>query len=108
MPTRDPRDLARDWVTLWQSEVAAVAVDREAQESVQALAALWANAASAFLAAMPDGFFPPGPGGAHAAPRAAPAAAAPDPRDAQLARLAGRIAELERRIADLERRRGGG
>jgi hypothetical protein len=29
----DPATLARDWITLWQSELAATAVDREAQET---------------------------------------------------------------------------
>ena len=119
MPTRAPPgelppiEQARDWIALWQSELAALAVDREAQESVQALVALWANAANAFLASHasvaigPDGLFPPGPGRPAAAPGAAPAAAAFDPRDAELARLAAHIAELERRIAELERERDG-
>ena len=96
-------DLPRDWIALWQSELAALAVDREAHESMQAMVALWANAANAFLAAMPDGFLPPGPGRPAAPPGAAPAAAPPDPGDAELRR---RIVELERRITELERGRG--
>ena len=45
--------LARDWITLWQSELAAIATDREAQETWHAILALWAGAAGAMLAAMP-------------------------------------------------------
>jgi len=105
-PAAELAELARDWITLWQSELAALAVDREAQESWQTLLALWAGAAAAMLQAMPrsghDGTRP----GAAVAPRPAPAAAAPDARDAEIERLARRIAELERRLAELER--GGG
>jgi hypothetical protein len=56
-----------DWVTIWQSEWAAIAVDREVQEGLIAVTGLW-NAA---LAAGADG--PPGRAGADAAPGAAPA-----------------------------------
>jgi len=37
----DLRALARDWITLWQSELAATAADRELAEGWQQLAALW-------------------------------------------------------------------
>ena len=103
--------LARDWIALWHSELAALAVDREAQETWHTLLALWAAAADTMLAALPrglpDGGWPAGPGRPAPAPRSAPAPAAPDPRDAELARLAAHIAELERRIAELERERDG-
>ena len=45
-PGASLHELARDWITLWQSELAALAADREAQETWQALVALWAGAAA--------------------------------------------------------------
>jgi hypothetical protein len=102
-PPVELHELARDWITLWQSELAALATDREAQETWQTLMALWAGAAGAMLQALPRA----GHDGAGArptyAPRPAAAAAAPDPRDAEIERLARRVAELERRLAELER-----
>src|SRR5271165_577648 len=72
--TPDLKALARDWVTLWQSELAAIAADREAQESWQAILALWAGAAGAMLAAAPRAWPP------HAHPRQAqPSHAEPHP-----------------------------
>jgi hypothetical protein len=106
---RDPLALARDWITLWQSELAALATDREAQEAWQTLLSLWAGAAGTMLAAAPRGF-PNGRGErtdgsarSAAPPRPAPAAAAPDPRDAEIERLHRRIGALEQRLADMER-----
>jgi hypothetical protein len=122
MPDLDA--LARDWITLWQSELAAIAADREAQETWQAILALWAGAAGALLTAAPRARTPPaytpparapderadGRSGAAAPTGTAPAAAAPDPRDGEIERLTRHVAELESRLADLERgvRRGGG
>jgi hypothetical protein len=105
----DLQDLARDWITLWQSELAALAVDREAQETWHVLLSLWAGAAGALISGLPRGL-PDEPAGRRAAgPAAAPGAAsvvaAPDARDAEVERLRGRVAELERRLAGLERRR---
>ena len=51
----DLHALARDWITLWQSELAALAVDREAQETWHALLSLWAGAAGAMIAGLPRG-----------------------------------------------------
>jgi hypothetical protein len=107
--TPDLRDLARDWITLWQSEIAALAVDREAQETWHTMLALWAGAAGAMLTAAPrerpggrSYRNPAGPAGAAAAPGTPAAAAAPDARDAEIERLARHVRELEARLADLE------
>src|SRR5271156_4264705 len=62
-PGREPNDprpldlqaIARDWITLWQSELTAAAADRELQETWQTLAALWAGAAGAMLQGLPRG-----------------------------------------------------
>ena len=98
--------LARDWMTLWHSELAALAADRETQEAWRNLISLWTGAAAAFAAAAQDGAGPRDAGHgaiAAAAPRSPPAAAAPDPRDAEIERLRGRVDALERRLAELER-----
>ena len=101
--------LARDWITLWQSEIAALAADPETAETTARLAALWAGAASAMLRPMP-GAAPSPPGAAHdpgsspgtaAAPGTAPAAAAPD---AGLDALLGVLGRLDERIGAIERR----
>jgi hypothetical protein len=96
-PPPDPAALARDWITLVHSELAAMATDREAAETFQALLALWAGAAAAWIPEAPR----------DPAPRPAPAAAAPGAGDAAPApggdaALLARIAALERRIAELE------
>ena len=48
----DLEKLAQDWITLWQSELSAMAADRELQESWQTTAVLWAGVATAMLNAM--------------------------------------------------------
>ena len=122
-PSGDALDLhalARDWITLWQSELSALAVDREAQETWQTMLALWAGAAGAMLAAAPRerpkpgggfpgwGGAPRGQSGPAAAAGTPPAAAAPDARDAEIERLGRHIAALEARLADLEKGVRGG
>jgi hypothetical protein len=99
----DPATLARDWITLWQSELAATAVDREAQETWRAMLALWARSADLLLPSPHDGA--PGNTRPDAAPRPPPAAAASEPGVDQVAILERRIAELEARLADMERSR---
>ena len=107
--TADLQTLARDWITLWQSELAAAAVDREVQEAWQTLAGLWAGAATALLQALPRGGADggrAGAAGAAAAARPTPASAALDARDAEIERLRRRIDALERRLAELDGRAG--
>ena len=99
--TKDPAGptLLTDWITIWHSEWAALATDRELGEAAQRSAAAWADAAVALTAAADAS----GLAGAAAPPRPAPAAAAPDPRDAALAALGARVEQLERELAALAR-----
>lgn len=95
--------LLEDWVTIWQSEMAALAVDREVQEATVRAADAWAAQARAAA-----GVWAPvlqaaderarGRAGADAPAGAAAAAAAPDERDAAIGQLLQRVAELERRL----------
>jgi hypothetical protein len=114
----DPRKVAQDWITLWQSELSAMAADPEIRESWQTLMALWAGTMSTLLRGLPrdplgnrghDGAG--GRAGSADASGAASAAAAPDARDAEIDRLARHVAALEQRLAELsqrvERERGG-
>jgi hypothetical protein len=111
----DPRDASRqfaqDWMTVWQSEMSTMAVDREVHEAWHAVASRWADLAAAMLGGPPPRKpHDPAAGGFGAAGTAAPpgpaaAAAAPDPRDAEVDGLRERVAELEQRLARLERRR---
>lgn len=101
----DPQAYLRDWMTIWQSEMAALATDREAGEIWARLLAPWASLAAAAASPPAPPREPAGSAGA-----AAPAGAEAD-RDAsaaglarQLARLHDRMAGLERRIAELEQR----
>jgi hypothetical protein len=115
--------LARDWITLWQSELTALASDPEAVEAWTRLMSLWAASATAALRMMPRGgaAHEPPPAWPFAAPGPAPVGAAPDARglardggrdDALLARILERLDGIERRLAALEvgrgRRAGGG
>jgi len=100
--------LARDWITLVQSELAALAADREAAETFQALLGLWAAAAQAMIpeTLAQEGRRDPAAGAAAAA--AASGAGDAARADGGDAGLRERIAALEQRIAELERAAGAG
>ena len=100
-PPPDPRALARDWITIWHSEMAALATDREMQEFWLRMIGLWAQAAEAAAQVLPAGDFAHGRAGADAPAGAAATVAAPDARDAAIERLARRVEELERKLAQL-------
>jgi hypothetical protein len=116
----DLASLARDWIELWQSELAALAADPETAETWARLAALWAGLAASGLAAMPRGasdeqsagFASAGFSGAAQPPRAAAAPASPDAGGAAsfrlLERILDRLEAIERRLAEMEQRVGGG
>lgn len=91
----DPAALLRDWMTLVQTELAGLATDREALETWQAMAGVWARGLG--------GHDPAGPQAVAAAPAAG--------GDARIQPLLDRIDALERRVAELEqrgrRKRGG-
>jgi hypothetical protein len=103
----DPRKLAQDWITLWQSELSAMAADPEIRESWHTVMALWAGTMSTMLRGLPRDQVHDHAGGRAGpadAPRAAPVAAAFDARDAEIDRLARHVAALEHRLAELSQR----
>ncbi len=88
LPTDDFRQIASDWITIWQSELSALAADREAQEAWVCWVANWAETFHAMLDLWPSTHdtrtnAPAGP---------APALAAFDGRDDAVGRLAERVA----------------
>ena len=87
--------LAKDWIALVESELAAWLTDREAQETWAALLALWSRGVDAALRGAADA------GGGSAA-WAAAGDAAPDAGDAERVGLARRLAALEARVVELE------
>jgi len=95
-----PAGLWDDWITIWQSELAAMATDREAQAVFRRLVGLWADGARAAGAWLPDATA--GRTGPEPTPRPTAAAAAPDARDLAIERLARRVEELERRLVGLD------
>ncbi|MDD2796170.1 hypothetical protein [Acidocella sp.] len=100
-------NLAQDLVAMWQSELTAMAADREIREAWAAMVALWAQSANAALKfAQHDTAF--GSAGAAQPPRAASAAAAPQLGLDEIERLGRRVAELEQRLAQFLERGDGG
>ncbi len=106
----DLQAMARDWITIWQSELSAMATDRELQDAWVRLVKLWADAAESAARLLPQTRHDQSPGRSRsAAPPRAPSVMAPsDDRDAAIRRLAERVAELERRLADNEGSRNPG
>jgi hypothetical protein len=97
--------LAEDWVALWQSELTAMAADRELREAWAAMAALWAGTATTALG-MIRAANDPARAAIPAQPaRSAPTAPASQPGVDEVERLNHRIAELEQRLAAFERER---
>ncbi len=104
--------MARDWITIWQSELNAAATDRELVEGYMRLVDQWAQAAQAAASLLPgpapspsdcdDAAHRRAGAGAQAGPAAA--ADAPDARDLAIRELAGRVADLERILAELASR----
>ena len=105
----DLQKLAQDWITLWQSELSAMAADTEMHEAWQATMTLWVRTIASTLRSTAwtraSGAYDRAgrQAGTAEASRTPPADVAPDPRDAEIERLAGHVAALERRLADLER-----
>jgi hypothetical protein len=100
MPGHERR--GEEWLTLWRSELAAMAVDRELAESWAAMTGLGAQTmqeAAAAARAAAAAHEPAGRAGADAPAGPAPAAAAPDPRLDEIEQLNRRVAELEQRLA---------
>ena len=104
-PPPDNGALLADWITIWQSEWAAAAVDREVQEAwlQMAVQAGMAQAGMAQAGAVPPPQAPadaaPGPARPVPPARSPAVDVAPDARDAAIAGLLDRVAELERRAA---------
>jgi hypothetical protein len=106
--------MVQDWITIWQSELSAVAADREVQQAWSKLVAMWAANARAAAAFLPPGPYQASPrDGSSGRPRPepparpAPAAAASDAGQHEaesciIERLARRVEELERRLAELD------
>lgn len=97
-------ELAKNLLAIWQSELTAMAADRELRETWVALVRLWAQTASASAALWPHDSTagssvsaqPPGP--------AAPDAASGPGLD-EISRLNRRVSELERDLAELRTQR---
>jgi hypothetical protein len=101
--------LAKDLVALWQSELTAMAADRELREGWAAMVALCAGSANAAIQMMPRARHDAPSGSPRAIEPAgpAPAAAASQPGLAEIEQLTRRIAELEQRLGEFLRERPG-
>jgi hypothetical protein len=98
-----PDKFAEDWVALWQSELTAMAADRELRESIAAMLALWASTATAALKLLQAPYESSARDAETLQPARPPAAAAAsEPGLDEVASLRRRIAELEQRLAGLE------
>jgi len=100
-PPSDMQALALDMITIWQSELSALAGDQELQEYWLQWLALWAQSAERVARWLPSGTHDgaSGEAGSAAPPRSEAPLAASDARDAAIEHLEQRIAELERRLA---------
>jgi hypothetical protein len=92
--------LASDLVAMWQSELTAMAADREVRESWAMLLVLWAQSATTAGALLAHDNAARSARTAQPA-RPAPAAAASQPGLAEVQQLSRRVAELEQRLAEL-------
>ena len=111
-----PQVLARflqDWTRLWREELHAQASDADALPLAQipgvgsppefaAAMDLWRKATGIWAETLRPPASSVGPRDRSAPSRSAAAAAASDPRDAQIERLARRVDELEARLTKLE------
>ncbi len=99
-------NLPEDLLAIWQSELVAMAADRELREGWTALVTLWANSAATLAALAHD--HPPA-GSASTAEPAGPTALGPasDTGLDEIARLHRHVAELEHRLDEVERGKPG-
>jgi uncharacterized protein YceH (UPF0502 family) len=100
-------NLATDFVALWQSELTAMAADRELRETWTATLALWAQTANAAMAHLRHDQTPGSSGTAQQA-GASSANAASESRLDEVVQLERRVAELEERLAEFLARQDGG
>ena len=109
-PTPGFSELFEDWVTIWQSELAGLVLDRESQDNTLRFIDAWADRARESLRVMAPALDRPvRPAGPVPPPRPTPVADAPvaarqpsdrnpDARDDIIRDLLDRVAELERRL----------
>lgn len=109
-PTPGFSELFEDWVTIWQSELAGLVLDRESQDNTLRFIDAWAARARESIRVMAPALDRPvRPAGPVPPPRPTPVADAPvaasqradrnpDARDDIIRELLDRVAELERRL----------